>query len=175
MYGQDPGSFTNQAQTAGLKATLFGFEFTPDGVNASKGTYDSDGWTFAYDYFDANNPISPLAKFFVDEFKKEYGEDPDFYAANFYENTFVMWEVIRRVLARAATSTTATQLDKALQDEPHRRRASTAATTATVGTYTLDPDDALGDQAPDGRVRVQGRKVTPLAFFGIGGEDYKTA
>ena len=67
-------------------------------MNASKGSYDKVGWTFAYDYFDANNPISPLAKLFVDEFKKEYGEDPDFYAANFYENTFVMWEVIRRVL-----------------------------------------------------------------------------
>ena len=43
-------------------------------MNASKGTYDSDGWTFAYDYFDADNPKSPLAKFFVKEFKKEYGE-----------------------------------------------------------------------------------------------------
>ena len=58
-------------------------------MNASKGTYDSDGYTFAYDYFDAGNPISPLAKLFVEEFKKEYGEDPDFYAANFYENAFV--------------------------------------------------------------------------------------
>ena len=34
---------------------------------------------------------------FVQEFNAEYGEDPDFYAANFYENAFVMWEVMRRV------------------------------------------------------------------------------
>ena len=60
IYGQDPGSFANQAATAGLKAVRVGFEFTPDGVNASKGTYDSDGYTFAYDYFDAGNPKSPL-------------------------------------------------------------------------------------------------------------------
>ena len=52
IYGQDPGSFANQAATAGLKAVRIGFEFTPDGLNASKGTYDSDGYTFAYDYFD---------------------------------------------------------------------------------------------------------------------------
>ena len=58
----------------------------------------SVGWNFAYDYFDAGNPISPLAKLFVSEFKKEYGGDsPDFYAANFYENTLVMWELIRRI------------------------------------------------------------------------------
>ena len=49
-YGQDPGSFANQASTAGLKAIRIGFEFTPDGLNASKGTYDSDGYTFAYGY-----------------------------------------------------------------------------------------------------------------------------
>ena len=42
--------------TAGLKAKIIGFEFTPDGVNASKGTYDRVGWTFAYDYFDAEQP-----------------------------------------------------------------------------------------------------------------------
>ena len=58
IYGQDPGSFANQAATAGLTATRIGFEFTPDGVNASKGTYDSDGYTFAYDYFDAKNPAA---------------------------------------------------------------------------------------------------------------------
>ena len=38
------------------------------------------------------------------EFKKEYGELPDFYAANFYENTLVMWEVIRRVIAEQLTA-----------------------------------------------------------------------
>ena len=66
LYGQDLGSFINQSSTAGLKAFIVGFEFTPDGVNASKGSYDSAGWTFAYDYFDPTNPVSPLAKLFVD-------------------------------------------------------------------------------------------------------------
>ena len=75
LYGQDIGSFTNQAATAGLKATRFAFEFTPDGVNASKGTFDKDGYSFTYDYFDAGNPKSPFAKLFVQEFKKEYGGD----------------------------------------------------------------------------------------------------
>ena len=73
LYGQDIGSFTNQAATAGLKANRFAFEFTPDGVNSSKGTFDKDGYTFTYDYFDAGHPKSPFAKLFVDEFKKAYG------------------------------------------------------------------------------------------------------
>ena len=60
IYGQDPGSFANQASTAGLTAIRVSFEFTPDGVNASKGTYDSDGYTFAYDYFDPKQPAERL-------------------------------------------------------------------------------------------------------------------
>ena len=36
-YGQDPGSFANQASTADLKAVRIGFEFTPDGVERVQG------------------------------------------------------------------------------------------------------------------------------------------
>ena len=71
IYGQDPGSFTNQAQTAGLKAVQIGFEFTPDGLNASKGTYDSVGWTFAYDFFDPKTSTNPLAKKFIEGFNAD--------------------------------------------------------------------------------------------------------
>src|SRR4051812_6618550 len=118
IYGQDIGSFTNQAATAGLKATRIAFEFTPDGVNASKGTFDKDGYNFTYDYFDSGNPKSPFAKLFVNEFKKEYGGDlPDFYAANFYENMFDLWEVIRRVLKTGGDIHSGDALDKALQSD----------------------------------------------------------
>ena len=95
-----------------MSAIRIGFEFTPDGVNASKGKYDSEGYTFAYDYFDAKNPTSPLAKLFVSEFVAAYGEDPDFYAANFYENALVMWEVMRRVIKNGGDIKDVRQLDK---------------------------------------------------------------
>ena len=56
------------------------------------------------------------------EFKKEYGEDPDFYAANFYENTFVMWEVIRRVLAKGGDINDGDAPRQGAAGEPHRRQ-----------------------------------------------------
>ena len=62
IYGQDPGSFADQAATAGLTAVRIGFEFTPDGVNASKGSYDSNGYTFAYDYFNPKEPAEPAGQ-----------------------------------------------------------------------------------------------------------------
>jgi branched-chain amino acid transport system substrate-binding protein len=174
MYGQDPGFFLDQAQTAGLKAALFGFEFTPDGVNASKGTYDSVGWTFAYDYFDAKNPISPLAKLFVAEFNKAYGQDPDFYAANFYENTLVLWDVIRRVLAKGGDINDGAALDAALQ-ENLTVPSVYGGDASTVGTYTLDPKTHSVIQRPMGVFTYKDKKVTPLAYYDIEGKGFRMA
>lgn len=172
IYGQDPGSFANQAATAGLKAKVVGFEFTPDGTNASKGTYDKDGWTFAYDYFDAGNPVSPLAKYFVEEFKKEYKEDPDFYAANFYENTLVFWKIISRVLAKGGDINDGAVLDAALQEDLTVPSVY-GGDASTVGSYTLDPKTHSVKARGMGVFEYKGGKVTPKAFFGIDGADYK--
>ena len=175
LYGQDIGSFNNQAATAGLKATMYTFEFTPDGVNASKGTFDKNGYAFSYDYFDANNPKSPLAKLFVQEFKKEYGGDlPDFYAANFYENMFVLWEVMRRVLKSGGDVKSGDTLDKALQSNLTVVSVY-GGDDKTVGTYTLDPTTHSVTKRQMGVFEYKGGNVTAKAFFGIGGDGYTTA
>lgn len=173
-YGQDPGSFADQASTAGLKAIRIGFEFTPDGLNASKGKYDSDGYTFAYDYFDAKNPVSPLAKIFVSEFVAEYGEDPDFYAANFYENALVMWEVMRRVLKNGGDIKDGDTLDKALR-ENLTVVSVYGGDESTVGSYTLDETSHSVTKREMGVFEYKGGTVTPKAFFGINGEGFRMA
>jgi branched-chain amino acid transport system substrate-binding protein len=174
LYGQDIGSFINQAETAGLTAVLMGEEFTPDGVNASKGTFEK-GYLFGYDYFDANSPVSPLAKLFVEEFKKEYGGDlPDFYAANFYENTLVMWEMIRRVEKKGGNILSGEDLNNALLDNLTFVSVY-GGDASTVGTSSLDPKTHSVLKRGMGIFKYQDGKVTPLAFYGIGGEGYKKA
>ena len=172
LYGQDPGSFLNQSITSGIKSTLIGFEFTPDGFNASKGTYDSTGWTFAYDYFDPNTPVSPLAKLFVTEFKKKYGENPDFYAANFYENMLVLWEVIRRTVKKGGDPKKGDQLDASLRDNLTVVSVY-GGDASTLGSYTLDPKTHSVVKRGMGVFEYKGGKVTPKATFGIGGTDFK--
>jgi len=174
IYGQDPGSFADQASTAGLTAIRIGFEFTPDGVNASKGKYDSEGYTFAYDYFDAKNPVSPLAKLFVSEFVAAYGEDPDFYAANFYENALVMWEVMRRAIATGGDIRDGDTLDKALRENLTVVSVYGGDET-TVGTYTLDETTHSVTKRDMGVFEYKDGTVTPKAFFGIDGVDFKMA
>jgi branched-chain amino acid transport system substrate-binding protein len=174
LYGQDPGSFANQAATAGLKSVNVGFEFTPDGVKASKGTYDKAGWTFTYDYFDAENPVSPLAKLFVSSFEEEYGEKPDFYAANFYENTMVMWTLISRVKAAGGDINSGDDLEKALESDLTVPSVYGGDDT-TVGTYTLDAKTHSVIKREMGVFEYKGGKVTAKAFFGIDGDGYRAA
>jgi branched-chain amino acid transport system substrate-binding protein len=175
IYGQDPGSFANQAATAGLKAVVIGFEFTPDGVNASKGTYDSNGWTFAFDYFDAKNPKSLLAKKFVEDFNKDNGEDPDFYAANFYENSFVMWELMRRIWKTDPNAEiTGEALEKALESDLTVVSVY-GGDDSELGTYTLDPKTHSVKKRVMGVFEYKGGDVTPKAFFDIDGADYRKA
>ena len=172
-YGQDPGSFINQSVTSGIKSTMIGFEFTPDGVNASKGAYEQ-GYTFAYDYFDPNTPVSPLAKLFVSEFQKKYKELPDFYAANFYENMLVLWEVMRRTLKKGGNPKKGEQLDAALRDNLTVVSVYGGDAT-TVGSYTLDPTTHSVVKRGMGVFEYKAGKVTPKATFGINAEGFKLA
>ena len=175
IYGQDPGSFSNQAQTAGLKAVQIGFEFTPDGLNASKGTYDSVGWTFAYDFFDPKTSTNPLAKKFIEGFNTDNGEDPDFYAANYYENAFDMWELMRRIWKDDP--------DAEITGEALQRALETNFTLPSVyggdethlGTFELDPTTHSVIKREMGVFEYKDGSVTPKAFFNIGGADYRTA
>jgi len=179
IYGQDPGSFLNQAATAGIEAVMVGSEFTPDGVNASKGTYDSAGWTFAYDYFDVNSPtLNPLGKLFVDKFREAYdGEDPDFYAANFFENTVRFWELMAEAKAAGATDDklcVGETLNAAMEADPTLVSLYGGSPTE-VGSSTHDLKTHSVNKRPMGLFTYKDGKVTPLAYFGIGGEGYTKA
>jgi ABC-type branched-subunit amino acid transport system substrate-binding protein len=171
-YGQDPGFFLDQAQTANLKATLIGYEFTPDGLNASKGTFDSVGWTFSSDFFDADAAASKLGKLFVREFKAAYTDTPDFYAANYYEDTLGLWDLIRRVLAKGGNINSGPELQTALKDKPILSSVYGGDDSA-VGTFAMDPATHSVVRRQMGVFQYKGGKVKTLALFNIGGTDYK--
>jgi len=171
-YGQDPGFFLDQAQTANLNAKIFGYEFTPDGLNASKGAFDSVGWTFSSDYFNVDAAKSKLAKLFISEFKAAYGDQPDFYAANYYEDTLGMWDLIRRVLAKGGNINSGVDLQNALKDKPELVSVYGGDET-TAGTFAMDPQTHSVVRRQMGVFEYKGGKVTTLALFNIGGADYQ--
>lgn len=173
--GQDPGHFASQWYTSGGDLCPFiGFELTPDGVNAAKGAYDEYGFTFSADYFDENVGVNPLAQLFLEEFRAEYGEDPDFYAANFYENTLAMWDVIRRVLAKGGDINSGEELDAAFQEDLSAASVY-GGDASTVGRYEIDPVTHSVIRRPMGVFQQKDGVVTPLAYFNINGDDFRMA
>ena len=79
-----------------------------------------------------------------------------------------MWELIRRVLAKGGDINNGTAARGALKDNPTWSSVYGGDAT-TVGTYTLDPTTHSVVQRPMGVFEYKDKKVTPLAYFNIGG------
>jgi branched-chain amino acid transport system substrate-binding protein len=170
VYGLDPGYFMKQYITSGIDKPMVGFEFTADAAKVAGPAYDT--YHFAYDYFDPKHPTNPFAKLFVDSFRKASGKDPDFYAANFYENTFAIWDLIERVVARGGDPNDGTNLQNELTANPTFKSVY-GGDANTVGTYTLDLKSHSVSKRPMGLFSYKGGRASPLASFGIGASDFK--
>lgn len=81
-YGNDVGYIIKEARRLGLDIPIIGNEWTPD---AAKIAGDAmDGYTVIMDRFDPSTN-DPEGKKFVQAYKKKQGEEPGFYAANYYD------------------------------------------------------------------------------------------
>src|SRR3954470_7847704 len=93
FYGSDPATFMKKYATAGLKGTVMGADFSSSTVDIAGSAFD--GFLFAGDYFD-ENPRSDWGRHFIASFYDKYKEVPDYFPANYYESTFIFWELVKR-------------------------------------------------------------------------------
>ena len=112
---------------------------------------------------------------FVEKFTAKNGEAPDFYAANFFENTVRLWEL----MAEAKKSGIADDklcngdtLEAAMEADP-TLVSLYGGTPTEVGTSTHDLTTHSVVKRPMGAFTYKDGKVTPLAYFGIYGVDFK--
>ncbi|GAB2850499.1 branched-chain amino acid ABC transporter substrate-binding protein [Actinocorallia aurea] len=172
--GAAPGAFVAQAKAAGVAGELVGIEFTDEATKASKGVFDSDGFKFAMDYFDPANPANPLAKLFTDAYRKAYDAEPDFYAANAYEETLMVWDLIRRVTAAGGDPNDSVQLKAALEKDP-KFASVYGGDASTVGSLEIDPKTHGVASRPMGVFEYKAGEVNPLATYDIGAQDFRLA
>jgi len=98
-WGKDWGLAVKQARELGFTKPIIGVEYTPD---AQKLAGDSaNGYEFITDYFNPQGD-DPWAKRFSENYKKKFGEYPEFYAANYYEGTYILAALIRAAKAADA-------------------------------------------------------------------------
>jgi branched-chain amino acid transport system substrate-binding protein len=164
--GAAPGAFAAQAKAAGLESQLMGIEFTQEAVKASKGVLDSDGFHFTMDYFDAERPSNPLAELFVKSYEKAYGEKPDFYAANAYEEVLLFWDLVRRVVADGGDPNDSAALKAALEATPVFASVYGGDDSAP-GTLEIDLATHGVSSRPMGVYEYKDGSVSTLATFDI--------
>jgi branched-chain amino acid transport system substrate-binding protein len=97
VFTPEAGLALKRIRDFGLKQPIVGIEYTEN--DATIAGPAADGYHFANDYFVPSDD-NPWSKQFAADYKKRYGVDPDFYAANYYENTYVIAECIRRARAQ---------------------------------------------------------------------------
>jgi len=100
---------------------------------------------FATDHYDPANK-SPWNVEYVKAHKAEYGDLPEYYGTNYYEQAFVMWELVRRVIASGGDPESGADLQKALMEDPEFKSLYGGGPNK-VGTMRFDPKDHTIDKA----------------------------
>lgn len=93
LFSPETGLALKRLREFGYKNPIIGIEFTPD-VKKVAGDA-ANGFEYTSDFFTPSEQY-PWSKSFADAYKKRFGEDPDFYAANYYENVYVAFEALKR-------------------------------------------------------------------------------
>ncbi len=110
------GLVVKRVREIGMEQPIISMEWTNEDTKLA-GVASSNGVEVATDYF-APAADNPMGQRFYDEYKKRYGEDPDFYAANYYEAVQVIATLIRRAKAKGGDFWTGARLTEALWEDP---------------------------------------------------------
>jgi branched-chain amino acid transport system substrate-binding protein len=173
VYGNDVGNFMKQYATSGVGKPVLTFEYTPPSAELAGPAYE--GLYIAFDYFDVDHPTNGWGKIFVDEWKAANGPgDPVFYAPNYYEDTFLLWEVIRRVLKAGGDPKDSADLEKAFLTKPSFPSLY-GGDAEHAGALAFNLKTHSVERRPMTLSVYRNKKVLPLAYFDIGGADYHLA
>jgi len=173
VYAEDVGYFMKQYATSGTNKPVMAFAHSQAAAKIAGSAYE--GLYFAFDYFDAERPPNPYAQYFVESFKGlEGGTLPEFYLANFYEDAFVLWECIRRVLKKGGNVRDSDQLEAALRANPSFPSVY-GGDGGKAGVITFDLESHSVKKRPMTVLQFKGGKIGTLAFFDIDGADFRLA
>jgi branched-chain amino acid transport system substrate-binding protein len=127
--------FMEQWNDAGGRSQVIDSDYSRSQAQLA-GEAFKDLW-FCGEAFVVENAVSPFAQYFVDAYREKYGEDPERFGANYFQDTFLLWDLVRRVIAKGGDPTSGEALQNELKANPTFKSVY-GGTADTVGTYTLD-------------------------------------
>lgn len=110
------GLVVKRVREMGMSQPVISMEWTGEDTKVA-GVANSNGVEVATDYF-SPTADNPMGQRFYNEYKQRHGEDPDFYAANYYEGVHVIAELIRRAKTKGGNYWNGARLTEALWEDP---------------------------------------------------------
>lgn len=136
-FGDDLGYQVKALREAGITAPIMGDEFTSQAAKIAGSQYDT--FNFATDFYNVDNP-NPWNQCYVEAYRAKYNKDPEYYGSNYYEQVFIIWELVKRVLAAGGDPNDAAQLQAALVADPVFKSVYGGSATE-VGAAAFDTTD----------------------------------
>jgi branched-chain amino acid transport system substrate-binding protein len=115
LFSPEPGLALKRLREFGYDKPIIGIEYTPDIQKAAGDA--TQGFEYTSDYFTPTDEF-PWSKKFAEAYEAKYGEAPEMYAANYYENVYVVAESIRRAKAKGGDYYHGDKLAEAIMDDP---------------------------------------------------------
>lgn len=109
VYGNDQGYMIKQMREAGIDAPILIMDLVMPTVPEIAGDAIAQDVYLAVDGYQPEN-LNPLNQLFVQEYKKKFNMNPDYFAANFFEQTLALWKMIQGAIADGATPDRGPQL-----------------------------------------------------------------
>jgi branched-chain amino acid transport system substrate-binding protein len=167
--GTDPGHFMKQYVAAGLTAPVIGSEYITDAAKVAGPAFNN--YMFATDWFNPAAPANDWSKLFEQSWEKRFGVKPEINAANYYEDTFAVWALVRRVLAKGEP-VTGENLQNALMADPTFQSVY-GGSGATLGSLSLNTTTHTVNARPLGVYKSNNGSPIEVASFDLGGANFK--
>jgi ABC-type branched-subunit amino acid transport system substrate-binding protein len=93
------------------------------------------------DFFDTKNE-NPFTQWYVKEYEAKYNEEPEFYGANYFEMTTILWELMKQVKEEGGDATSGEALNEAMEkdaEEGKEFKSLYGGKKGEVGTITFEP------------------------------------
>ncbi len=177
LYGPGLGLFMKGLASSGLKVPVIGVDYEPTSAQIAGSALI--GYMFVQDYFNPINPGNPWGDLFSRSFQAKFGAAPVTFNANAYEEVFIFWNLMRRVLANGGDPTNSTLLQQALAADPTANSvygpgAKTGSMSWDVATHALSHRTVSIFQVETATAAVSGTGLKALATCDATGTNYQT-
>jgi branched-chain amino acid transport system substrate-binding protein len=157
--GADLGNLIKQFREQGYEEPIIGVIF--DSQSAEQAGKWIDSYHYATAFLDTSS-TNPFTKQFVAAHKRAYGVEPEYYGGVYYEDIFLVWELIKRVIKNGGDPADGSQLQEALQEEPEFPSVFGGG-PGQIGQLTFNPDHSANLEM--GLFTVKNRK--PVRLSGV--------